>query len=434
MSIIYVFLFSILFLVLGIAGILLGRYIDSNQVKNEGSSSFLVGIIIFLGLIFSVDVIRKAIMVSKEKDGNWHWGIDVTQGSIPEYLACFISAIAAVYLYKTLREQRKATDEQKRANQISQFEARFFKFIDYHRENVNNLEYRDPKNDSEKYWKGNQVFTVIYYEIVELAKEFFNSKFGKSFTSPKEKKIVIDFIYQCVFYGSGKHTKKILTDKFDGIFFEQIDFFYKRATYLLNGKFAIYYSGHVRRLGHYFRNIYQAIQYIEQQDFLSYNQKYDYVATLRAQMSVYEQAVFFYNSLSGLGNTWEIKRYSQYNISSSNKSKIFNKLWVTKYDLIRNTLNNDGIISDGIKISDYYPLLNLEREEELCKSGKLIFKNESFDLCRTCFNAIIGFNINEESALEEVNTDAPNFKVSDEIKCSEGDKCLSKKILKKLQH
>jgi hypothetical protein len=424
MSIVHFFLFCIFFLIIGVLGVLLGRYINSNKVKSEGSSSFLVGIIIFLGGIFLIDVIRKAILVGKEKDGNWHWAVDIKEGSIPEYLAFFIAGISAVYLYKALTEQRKA-------NQIAQFEARFFKFIDYHRENVSTMKYRNPKVDTEQTWEGIQVFTIIYKDIEDLLKEYLHNKFIKNGLKPTlpDKVAAINFIYQCVFYGFVERTREDLEKKFKAelIFLPSIK---KNAKYKSGGKTVKFYSGNVRRLGHYFRNIYQAIQFVEQQDFLTYNQKYEYVAALRAQLSVFEQAIFFFNSISSLGNSWEYKKYSQYKLKG-NESSVFNRLWITKYDLIRNTLNFDGVITKNININEFYPLLNLEREEELCKYGVLEFKDDKKEICRTCYNVTyLKFELDETKVVNELDISASNFTTSDKIVCSEGNNCLSKRILK----
>ena len=115
--------------------------------------------------------------------------------NFPNYLVFFASAITAYYIYKTLNSQKKA-------NQTSSFENRFFKFIDYHRQNVEQLSYRSPNDEGEKYWTGNQVFEVIHGEIKELLKDFFrNSHWDVSDKEAKNR--ALDFVYQCVFYGAG---------------------------------------------------------------------------------------------------------------------------------------------------------------------------------------------------------------------------------------
>ena len=86
-----------------------------------------------------------------------------------------------------------------------------------------------------------------------------------------------------------------------------------------------FFGGHQYHLGHFFRHLYQAVKYIDQQScfVFSKSEKYDYIKTLRAQMSNYEQAVFLINSLTALGRKWEYE----------NK---YNKKLISKYHLVKN--------------------------------------------------------------------------------------------------
>ena len=86
------------------------------------------------------------------------------------------------------------------------------------------------------------------------------------------------------------------------------------------------YDGHQNILGHYFRHLYQTVNYINSQKNLSYKEKYEYIKTLRAQLSTMEQLIFFYNSLSIFGLSWEL--YEQ--ITDVNQKLI------TKYNLVKN--------------------------------------------------------------------------------------------------
>jgi len=204
----------------------------------------------------------------------------------------------------------------------------------------------------------------------------------------KRKKSSILF-FNVFFFGVGIKGIDILENKFPKEYFVFINFKDRKAKYSSNEH---YYSGHVRRLGHYFRNIYQAIKYVDEQPFLSPDKKYEYITIFRAQMSVYEQAIFFYNSLSKIGDIWEVKRYKQY-LPEKNRDKknLLTKLWITKYDLIRNTLNNDGYVSKKASIKWFYPLLNLEGGHDVVISSKLPFKGNLKYICRICFDEKIGY-------------------------------------------
>lgn len=108
-----------------------------------------------------------------------------------------------------------------------------------------------------------------------------------------------------------------------------------------------YYGGHQFRLGHYYRNIFQNINFINNQIYLTYNEKYNYIKLLRVHLSNYEQILLFLNSLSIIGRNWEY-----------NKSDNPNEQLITKYNLIKN-IPNEKII-DCIEPLIYYPSINYE--------------------------------------------------------------------------
>lgn len=86
-----------------------------------------------------------------------------------------------------------------------------------------------------------------------------------------------------------------------------------------------FFGGHQHRLGHYFRHLFQAVKYIDEQPrlVLSKKKKEDYVKLLRAQLSNYEQALLFINSLSKLGRNWEYSNKKGNNL-------------ITEYEMIKN--------------------------------------------------------------------------------------------------
>ncbi len=127
-------------------------------------------------------------------------------------------------------------------------------------------------------------------------------------------------------------------------------------------RFTKYYEGHQLRLGHYFRHFYQAVNFVNDQGFLTYKRKYGYVKTLRAQLSTYEQAVLLLNSLSKMGNIWELM--PDYNSSyfpwiDSKRKK--NKQLITKYNLIKNL---PGETLYGIPFKFFYPEVQYELDNK----------------------------------------------------------------------
>lgn len=112
-------------------------------------------------------------------------------------------------------------------------------------------------------------------------------------------------------------------------------------------KYYKYYGGHQHRLGHYFRHLFQSFKFVNSSDCLDGDEKKFYAKTLRAQLSTYEQAILFINSVSTLGWKWEFK--------PEDNSKL-----ITEYGLIKNL---QGYHVSGLKFKDFYPEIDYESDE-----------------------------------------------------------------------
>ncbi len=99
-------------------------------------------------------------------------------------------------------------------------------------------------------------------------------------------------------------------------------------------------SGKSSMLGHYFRHLYQCVKFVVEQDeaFLCYQTKREYLKILRAQLSNHEQALLFYNWLADFGGNWE-----------SDDNKFF-----SDYRMIHN-LDQELILSD-FNLTDIFNL------------------------------------------------------------------------------
>ncbi|WP_282016548.1 putative phage abortive infection protein [Marinifilum flexuosum] len=101
-----------------------------------------------------------------------------------------------------------------------------------------------------------------------------------------------------------------------------------------NSGFIKFFGGHQYQLGHYYRHLFQAVKFIDEQSiwFFSKNEKYEYVKTLRAQMSNYEQALLFINSLTIMGRKWEYSSNGRCLISEYNLIKNLPKKFIPKME------------------------------------------------------------------------------------------------------
>lgn len=258
------------------------------------------------------------------------------------YIGTVFLLVSIVLLYATLRNQRELF-------QIQQFENKFFEMLRIARDNSTEVESKGKK--------GRSVFVDIKEEI-ETALKVISEK-------DKEDKIAetnkINIAYLITFYG----VNNSLTDQLkreamkafsDNALVDNIVSAFEanhKTIKSTNENFPrherqyLEFDGHQSRLGHYFRHLFQTINYVDDQNFLSYEQKYFYVRTLRAQWSTHEQAIFFFNALSNFGKPWELSATED------------NKKLLTKYNLIKNIPN--GFIR-GIDLKKYFPNVRYEGE------------------------------------------------------------------------
>jgi hypothetical protein len=124
-----------------------------------------------------------------------------------------------------------------------------------------------------------------------------------------------------------------------------------------------YYGGHQFRLGHYFRHLFQTYKYLHFSENINITEKYFYAKTLRAQLSNYEQALLFINSISSLGMKWEFtpEIESAEKLTKEKLVRVQKKQHlISIYNLIKN-LPGEKIF--GFRYKSYYPEVEYESDE-----------------------------------------------------------------------
>ncbi|GHT33219.1 hypothetical protein AGMMS49574_18440 [Bacteroidia bacterium] len=225
-------------------------------------------------------------------------------------------------------------------NKRQKFDDKFYELLRLHRQNVNEMKIG--------LLIGRQVFKEIFYELYNC-KIFVNNVFDEltketgdsSLANPndKEKKQLADFYtgfdcikrnsftYQLFFQGIEfnhifkviypnesiiQTEKNVIEAKLKEKFLKQYDswqqgnFSITEAKTTENKNPISYYKPYCGRsewLGHYFRHLYQTVKFIDKA-CLCEKAKYEYIKTLKAQLSEYEQAILFYHACSDLGTEW----------------------------------------------------------------------------------------------------------------------------------
>lgn len=127
-----------------------------------------------------------------------------------------------------------------------------------------------------------------------------------------------------------------------------------------NKEYSKYYGGHQHRLGHYFRHLFQTYKYLNYHQDLDDEDKYFYGKMLRAQLSTYEQALLFINSISNLGMKWEYT--PEIDLTTATEDDIKMSKLITRYNLIKNL---PGYHFFGLVYKTYYPNVKYETEEQI---------------------------------------------------------------------
>jgi hypothetical protein len=213
------------------------------------------------------------------------------------YVGTLFGLASVVFLLLTLRDQR-------RTSTIEKFDSKYFELLKLHRDNVSDIGIGDDI--------GRKIFVLMIREfrsILTIAKQVCEN--GKYLLSKED---LFKVSYCALFFGVGPNSSRMLLDSLHGmpngfsIDFEKAlnnDAAKEMAKKQKRFKY-VPFEGHQSRLGHYFRHLYQSVTYVDNKNFDI--DKYDYVKTLRAQLTTHEQALLFINSLSPMGDVWNSEK------------------------------------------------------------------------------------------------------------------------------
>lgn len=246
------------------------------------------------------------------------------------YVGTLFALISVILLFRTLKDQKNASE-------IEKFENRFFLLLSIHKNNVEEIILENEN--------GKKTFVHFIREFRSVF-NFVCQEFDDSF--PIKERINISYLF--FFYGTGRNSRRILkselskydTEKIDKVIEELSKDRKQKKENGKNRKFK-YYGGHQSRLGHYYRHLFQSVNYVHDRN-LEIDKK-EYVKMLRAQLSNHEQALFALNTISSLGKEW-------------------NDLGLIKeYQMIKNIPQNFFSPNDEFDLKLLFPDVTFEYEE-----------------------------------------------------------------------
>lgn len=220
------------------------------------------------------------------------------------FIGSIFSLAGFLLLFETLIQQQKLFNKQ-------QFENKFFELLKLHSENLIQIKKRLPiKGD--KYEEGRRVFIELRKEFGEILQIVVN--LNSSLNSQLSEKDIINIAYLTLHYGvsetvfgTGQNHTSILKNRLNYFSYDSnfCDMLLDKCRKCMDAENKyVKFNGNQSRLSHYFRHLFQTVKYVDNSKILTSEEKYFYVKTLRAQLSIHEQLILFYNSLSVLGKDW----------------------------------------------------------------------------------------------------------------------------------
>lgn len=223
-----------------------------------------------------------------------------------------------------------------------QTEEHFFKMLDYHNENVRLLNVKHIENLKGKS-EGRRAFVVFRIQLKGLIKIV--RDINTTLKLNLQDKEIIDIAYVCFYYGidDDEDWNKEFEQKISLVTNEGLDF----ANLIRSIKYEIKSKENINigrtnqtSLSSYYRNMYNAIKLIDEDEYLTKTEKKKLITIYRAQLSNPELYVLFMSLMSRFGKNWEEKNF------------------ILKYEFIKNLPLN---YCDDINPKDYFPM---EYEDE----------------------------------------------------------------------
>jgi hypothetical protein len=262
----------------------------------------------------------------------------------------FIAIAAAIITFAAFVVQYTANQEMRNENKKQQIINRFYEMMQIHRDNIKDLEWinkihytkdnlpkdfiQDKKESKESddkivQKKGRKIFEYyikefnIIYKIIEILhpesdlKEKIKKTYNIFYRGDDDDKfslqIRLDIKYALQSNNDILEFKKeiehiikklsITEEEQDKVTNALLDLFIDRDYF----EFADPFWGHFEEINVYYRHLFLIVKYIvtENENILFPNDKKELLQVLRAQLSVKEQVLLFYNWISGHGQKWE---------------------------------------------------------------------------------------------------------------------------------
>lgn len=242
-------------------------------------------------------------------------------------IGIFMTFLAFWIQAKANKQQALQFEQQSITNQKERFETKFYDLLKLHRDNVNELNIQDKVHGRKAFIQMVDELRFCYCVLYGLNKEEIEDK------SKKDKLIlnqnqIFNIAFLNFFFGVENDLHQNLLQNIDPTFLALYHLKLNRHRNYSESEMRIAhenggvciakldyfpFTGHASQLGHYYRHLFQTAKFVLEQEDKIVPNKYEYIKTLRAQLSTHEQLLLYYNSLSVLGQPWnEQKLLTEY--------------------------------------------------------------------------------------------------------------------------
>lgn len=278
---------------------------------------FLIGIVSFFCIVFN-----KAYF-------NTSWVIDTKLAAefgdfFGGYVGVLFSILSTLLLVYTIidqfidRQKRWATDN-------------FYKMLEFHNNMVNQLSVDQIDIDKNERSDGRSAFVVFKIQIHELLKLIEEINLKEKWNLKKDQRLHI--AYMIFYYGIDSSWLSFLQGKIKEDVY--INILNKILEKIQENKKLKLGRSNQTSLSSYFRNMYNFIKLVDNDKYLSKQEKKSLVTIYRAQLSNPELYVLFFNLRSYFGKNWNENGY------------------IARYELLRNIPKD---YCDGYDPADYYKM------------------------------------------------------------------------------
>lgn len=248
--------------------------------------------------------------------------------------APFIGFGGIILTFAAFWVQYQANISQREDIRFERFENKFYEMVRLHRENVAEIaiERKTTVKSRRAFISMFREFKFCYYAIKLI---YSSQKELKTIKAELSEQDFVNISYITFFMGVGdesdKLTEHLLANYETSLIVNYTEFLIKyQQSFRQDEKVAIDvqlpdgtttvfelnigytpFDGHMARLGHYYRHLFQTVKYVDKQPDGLIPNKYDYTKTLRAQLSSHEQLLLYYNALCRLGRPWIEEGYLQ---------------------------------------------------------------------------------------------------------------------------